>query len=1056
MKKALNYRTFQFIVIGSSLVISVWYFISCGNNLDTLNSKPEAFSIYSIETGDGEVTINWGTSKYADDYSLSYGTSSGVYNQSTGPISTNAYTVSGLANGTIYFFKVFASNSLGSYESEELSIEVGSLLPSSFAGNIASIGDSQVTLEWSNSTNADNYIVSYGTTSGEYTSEVSDAANSPLVITGLTNGTTYFFNVVAKNSLGERTIDAEVSATPTVSVPGAFSISSVTAGGNSADLVWESSSNASSYTVKYGTASGSYPITASISATSPYTISGLLNSTTYYFQVTAVNSNGSTNAAAEKSVTTSAKAPGSFAITSSATTGNDSVTLIWDSSSDATSYTVKYGTTSGSYPTTASTSATSPYTLSGLSSGTTYYIMVTALNGGLSTNATSEVSATPMVSTPGNFTITSATGGQASVTLIWAASTNATSYTVKYGTTSGNYPTTASSSATSPLSVSGLVNGTTYYFMVTAVNSSGSTNATREVSAIPAAPAPFTITSATSTDTTITLVWAASANATSYTVKYGTSTGSYPNTASTNATSPFVISGLTSRVTYYLMVTAVNSVGATNATSEISSQALWSSQAYIKAPNVGNADLFGASIGLSSDTLVVGVQYEDSNQTTITNGSTASSDNSSPSSGAVYVFRKTGASWAQEAYLKTPNDSSNDRFGVSVGIASDTIVVGAKNESSNQTTITNGTSASTDNSLSASGAAYVFKRTGTSWAQEAYIKAPNPGSNDIFGEDVAISGDTIVVGSRSEDSNQTTITNGTTASTNNSSSESGAVYVFKRSGTTWAQEAYIKAPNANAGDSFGYSVAISGDTIVVGANGEDSNQTTITNGTSASTDNSALSAGAVYVFKRTGTNWAQEAYIKAPNAEAGDSFGYSVAISGDTIVVGANGEDSLQDSVTNGTTASASNIASSSGAAYVFKRTGTTWAQEAFIKAPNVDVSDGFGKSVAISGDSILVSADKEDSNQTTVTVNATSNNNASDSGAVYLYKRTGTSWAFAAFFKSPSSESDDNFSEPAITSDTIAVGVSGEDSSQATITNGSTASADNSASASGAVFIFN
>jgi hypothetical protein len=134
--------------------------------------------------------------------------------------------------------------------------------------------------------------------------------------------------------------------------------------------------------------------------------------------------------------------------------------------------------------------------------------------------------------------------------------------------------------------------------------------------------------------------------------------------------------------------------------------------------------------------------------------------------------------------------------------------------------------------------------------QEAYLKAPNAGPGDAFGRSVAVSGDTVAVGAYAEDSNQTTITNGATASADNSAAESGAVYIFRRTGVTWAHEAYLKAPNAQSGDLFGSSVAVSGDTVAVGANFEDSNQTTITNGATASADNSAIYAGAVYIFVR--------------------------------------------------------------------------------------------------------------------------------------------------------------------------------------------------------------
>jgi hypothetical protein len=146
-------------------------------------------------------------------------------------------------------------------------------------------------------------------------------------------------------------------------------------------------------------------------------------------------------------------------------------------------------------------------------------------------------------------------------------------------------------------------------------------------------------------------------------------------------------------------------------------------------------------------------------------------------------------------------------------------------------------------------AAYIFTRSGTTWTQQAYLKAPNAGASDYFGYSVAVSGDTVAVTAWNEDSNQTTVTNGNTASADNSAANAGAAYVFTRSGSTWTQQAYLKAPNAGAGDWFGYNVAMSGDTVVVGAIGEDSNQITITNGDTASADNSATDAGAAYVFK---------------------------------------------------------------------------------------------------------------------------------------------------------------------------------------------------------------
>ena len=135
------------------------------------------------------------------------------------------------------------------------------------------------------------------------------------------------------------------------------------------------------------------------------------------------------------------------------------------------------------------------------------------------------------------------------------------------------------------------------------------------------------------------------------------------------------------------------------------------------------------------------------------------------------------------------------------------------------------------------------------------MKAANAGVGDCFAHNIfslstiSLSGDWLAVGASREDSKQTAITNGSTASADNSLDQSGAVYVYRRSGTQWAQEAYVKAANADASDGFGGSVSLSGDTLAVGAIGEDSNQTTITNGSTASADNSSRSSGAVYVYR---------------------------------------------------------------------------------------------------------------------------------------------------------------------------------------------------------------
>jgi len=271
---------------------------------------------------------------------------------------------------------------------------------------------------------------------------------------------------------------------------------------------------------------------------------------------------------------------------------------------------------------------------------------------------------------------------------------------------------------------------------------------------------------------------------------------------------------------------------------------------------------------------------------------------------------------AQQAYLKASNTDAGDDFGWSMSVSGDTIVVGASGEDSAATGV-NGDQ--TDNSADyAAGAAYVFERTGTTWTQQAYLKASNTDSAlttvDGFGSSVSISGNTVVIGAPREQSGATGV-NGDQS--DNSHVDAGAAYVFERSGTTWTQQAYLKASNTDAYDGFSRSVSISGDTVVVGAWKEASAATGI-NGNQ--TDNSALDAGAAYVFVRSGSTWTQQVYLKASNTEAGDRFGSPVCIWGDTAVVGARSEASAATGVDGN---QSDNSAASAGASYVFELCGS-------------------------------------------------------------------------------------------------------------------------------------
>lgn len=409
----------------------------------------------------------------------------------------------------------------------------------------------------------------------------------------------------------------------------------------------------------------------------------------------------------------------------------------------------------------------------------------------------------------------------------------------------------------------------------------------------------------------------------------------------------------------------------------------WSQQAYIKGSNTSLGDQFGVALALSADggTLAVGADYEDSSATGI-NGD--QQNNGAANSGAVYVFTRHDGDWSQQAYVKASNTSATARFGFALDLSHDghTLAVGAYMDSRGSTGINGDEQA---NGFSFSGSAYVFTRNGAGWSQEAYIKASNTGRNDGFGYAVALAadGNTLAVGAPQEDSNATGI-NGD--QTNDDAPTSGAVYVFTRSGTDWTQQAYIKASNTGRGDNFGFSIALSadGDTLASSAFLEDSNATGIDGDQG---NDVANNSGAVYVFIRDDMGWFQQSYIKASNTGAENRFGFAIDLShdGNTLVVGADYENSNAAGI-NGD--QYNNTAETSGAAYVFSRSGMTWTQLAYVKASNTGgTDDRFGGAIALSGDgmTLAVGARFEDSSATGINGDQ-KNSNATNSGAVYLY----------------------------------------------------------------------
>ena len=296
------------------------------------------------------------------------------------------------------------------------------------------------------------------------------------------------------------------------------------------------------------------------------------------------------------------------------------------------------------------------------------------------------------------------------------------------------------------------------------------------------------------------------------------------------------------------------------------------------------------------------------------------------------MFVRTGSTWTQQAYLKASNTGANDNFGWSVALDGDTAVIGSEEEGSAATGVDNTSPGQADDSASGSGAVYVFVRTGSSWAQQAYVKASNTDAGDEFGSAVAVAGNTLAVGAQLESSAATGVNSTNPGQSDNTAPKSGAAYIFVRSGPTWTQQAYVKASNNQQITYFGSSIAISNDTVVVGEPGGDS----------------------AFVFVRSGSTWSQQASL---NASLSGFFGFSVAISDDALIVGAPYDESAASGVNAPNPAPTTNTVYRSGAAYLYVRSGSSWTQEAYLKASTPKVADLFGYGVGVSGTTLVVGA---------------------------------------------------------------------------------------------------
>jgi fibronectin type 3 domain-containing protein len=365
--------------------------------------------------------------------------------------------------------------------------------PATPVGLAAVSGDAQVDLSWSAVNEATSYNVKRSTTSGGPYAQLSAPAGTSYVDSSVKNGTKYFYVVSAVNPAGQSVNSAEVSAMPVAptQVP-AVPVGLVAIGGDGqVSLTWTTVSGATSYEIKRAATSGGPYAQISAPTVVSYLDKAVTNGIKYFYVVSAINSAGQSPNSAEVSATPAAPTLTPSAPTGLvATSGNARVSLSWTASSGASSYHVKRGTSNGGPYTQIAVSSAASYVDSGLTNGTTYYYVVSAVNSAGESGNSTQASATPAAPTliPSAPAGLVATAGNTQVSLSWTASSGASGYHVKRGTSSGGPYTQIAAPSAANYVDSGLTNGTTYYYVVSALNSAGESSNSTQASAKPAAP----------------------------------------------------------------------------------------------------------------------------------------------------------------------------------------------------------------------------------------------------------------------------------------------------------------------------------------------------------------------------------------------------------------------------------------------------------------------------------------------------------------------------------------------------------------------------------------
>lgn len=419
---------------------------------------------------------------------------------------------------------------------------------------------------------------------------------------------------------------------------------------------------------------------------------------------------------------------------------------------------------------------------------------------------------------------------------------------------------------------------------------------------------------------------------------------------------------------------------------------------YIKASNADRNDLFGYALAADGDLLAVGAYLEKSFAGGVDGDQT---DNSAEGSGAVYVFARHGGEWVQQTYIKGLANGSGQQFGRALALSGNTLAVGAPFDRHGGSGID---PAPAEGSAPDSGAVHVFRLRDGVWQREAYIKAGKVEKGALFGYSLALQGDTLAVGAYLEDSSSEL-------------PDTGAVHMFKRKPDgSWIPSGRLVASTPQQAAGFGYSIGISGATLAVGAHLE-------------------AGSGAVHLFSREGEQWMPQTVLRPVRPGSNDLFGSSLAFDGETLAVGAHLEDGAFEN---------------SGAVYVYRRQRSGWSDPLRLE-PEGGAEHRFGRSLALAGDTLVVGAYLEDSGEPGIHVGAVprGTGRAPESGAVYVYTREGGQWRQQAHIKAGNAGTGDMFGYAVtLAGGSLAAGAPAEAAA-------GTDPSDDSAVGAGAVYVF-